>query len=132
MSAWALDNDRAWHHASSRVKPRLAPGCAWRAAAELDPVVQPVGPILPELNGHGDETIACPVGRARYGPDRELGHVERDRLLEGHAAFERRRLLAGPGADLGEPGAGREIGVGRRVLDPLDRPAQPHLAVEGL
>ena len=48
------------------------------------------------------------------------------------AAFQRRGLLAGPGADLGEARAGGEIGVGLRILDPLDRPAQPHLPVERL
>ena len=41
-----------------------------------------------------------------------FGGVDGDRFLEGEAAFERRGLLARPGADLRLFGAGGEIGVG--------------------
>ncbi len=60
-------------------------------------------------------------------PMRELGGVERDRLLEGQPAFQRRRLLAGPGADLRQPRAGGVIGVGLGAETALDRAAQAHL-----
>src|SRR5579862_1830563 len=97
-------------YATSRIKPRLAPWLPFAAAAKHDAVIQPIGPVLPELDGQRLEPIARPVGRARDRPHRKLGHGKRDRLLEGRPAFERGRLLARPGADLSEPRAGREIG----------------------
>src|SRR5215510_1088277 len=114
---------------NSRIEPRLAPRRAERVADEFDPVVQAERPVLPELDGQRLEAVAGPIWRPRNRSDRELGGIERDRLLEGVPALERRRLLAGPGADLGEARAGGEIGVGLGILYPLHRTAQPHLPV---
>src|SRR5262245_6123389 len=86
-----------------RVEPGRVPWCARRLATEFDPVVQPVRPVVPELDDERQQTIAGPLRRPWNGPQREPGGVERDRLLQGVAAFERRRLRARPGADLGEP-----------------------------
>src|SRR5712691_7825906 len=119
-------------HASSRIEPRLAPRRARRLAGELDPVVQPEWPVLPELDQERRQAVAGPIRRPRYGSDGELGGEERDRLLERVATLERRRLLAGPSADLGEARAGGEIGIGLRIVDPGDRTAQPHLPVRRL
>src|SRR5262252_2836156 len=128
MSAW-FTLAHGWDGVS-RIKPHLAPRRAGRVAAELHPVVQPERPVLPELDLHRLQPVAGPVRRPRDGSHYELGGDERDRLLESVAALERRRLLAGPGADLGEARAGGEIGVGLRVGDALDRAAQPHLPVQ--
>ena len=98
-------------HASSRVEPRLAPRCASVLAAELDAVVQPVGPILPEFHRQRQQTIARPVRRPWNRSNGEFRRRERDRLLEGEAAFERRRLLARPGADLRQARTGGEISI---------------------
>ncbi len=67
--------------------------------------------------------------RPRDGADREFGGVERDRLLQGMAALERRRLLAGPGPDLREAWAGRKIGIGLGITDPRHRAPQPDLPI---
>src|SRR5215469_18953340 len=109
-------------YASSRIEPRLAPWLALAAAVENDSVVQPIGTVLPELDHQRLEPIARPVGGARNRSDRKLCHVEGDRLLEGHTAFERGRLLARPGPDLGKPRAGGEIGIRLGISHALDRP----------
>src|SRR5580700_11748053 len=116
----------------SGIKPGLAPGLAGSAAAELDPIVQPIGPILPEFDGERQQAEARPVRRPRNCANREFRHVDRDRLLEGHPAFERSRLPAGPGADLGEARAGGEIRVGDVVLHALERAAQANLSAQAL
>src|SRR5712692_4702332 len=116
-------------HDSSRIEPRLAPRRVQRVAAEFDPVMQPERPVLPELDQERPEAIAGPIRRSWYGANHEFRGEERDRLLEGVATLERCRLLAGPGADLGEARAGGEISIGLGILDALDRAAQPHLPV---
>ena len=83
---------------SSRIKPRLAPGLTENCTAELDPIMQPEPPILPELHDQGQEAIAGPIRRSRNGTSRGFRSVERNRPLEGVAA--RAGRTAGPGADL--------------------------------
>src|SRR3982075_969692 len=119
-------------YVSSRVKARLAPWRAGGLAAKFDPIVQPERAVVPELDGQRNQTVAGPMRRPRDRSDGEFCRVERDRLLEGVAALERRRLLAGPGADLRQARTGREIAVGLAVVDPLDRAAQADLAVQRL
>src|SRR5215475_8045514 len=87
-------------------------------------------PVMPELDRQREEAIAGPIRRAWNRSHRVFRGVERDRLLEGVAALERRRLLAGPGADLGKAGPGGEVGIGLLVVDSRDRAAQPHLPVQ--
>ena len=71
-----------------------------------------------------------PSLRARHFPDDVLGGDLGDRLFEGKTAFQRLRLLAGPGSDLGLFRPGREIGVGlrfahrRHLAADADLPAQ--------
>jgi len=79
---------------SSRIKPRLAPGLTESCAAELDPIMQPERPILPELHDQGQEAIAGPIRRSRNGTSHEFRSVERNRPLEGVAALERSGRLA--------------------------------------
>jgi hypothetical protein len=55
-----------------------------------------------------------------------------DALEQGIAVGERARLLGGMGADLADPGAGGEIGVGLAVVDHLDRAAHADLAAQRL
>src|SRR5262245_53369561 len=105
LHAWFL---RSW------IDPHLAPWRARRAAAEFNAVVQTIRSILPEFDDRRNEAITNPIGRTWNRSNRELRHRRRDRLLECHAAFERRRLLARPGADLREARPGREVGVGDR------------------
>src|SRR5260370_21868755 len=89
-----------------RIKPRLAPRRAGCVAGELDPVMQAERPVLPELHDQGLQAVAGPIRRSWDRSDRKFRRGQRDRLLEGVTAFERRRLLARPGADLGEARAG--------------------------
>ena len=97
-------------------------------AAEFDPVMEPIGPVVPEFHHARDHAVADPERRPRHRAHGEFRAVKRDRLLEGEPALERPRLLAGPGADLGGARAAGEIGIGFRGADRLHRPAQPHLA----
>jgi hypothetical protein len=73
---------------------------------------------------------------ARFGSrdvaDGVLRGIERDRLLEGEAAFQRCRLLARPGANLRLLGAGGEVGVGLSFGDTIDGTAHTHLPVHRL
>src|SRR3954447_1802681 len=104
-----------------RIQPRLLPALA--ASRELDPVVKPEGPVLPELERDRNNAEAGPVGRARHLADRVLRGIEGYRLFEGEAALERARLLARPGADAAIARTTREIGVSLVVADPGHRPA---------
>src|SRR5215471_15837553 len=118
--------------APSRVEQRPAPGRRQRLAPEFQTVVQPKRAGTPELEGERDDAVSGPVGRTGNRADVEPGGVERHRFFERVAALERRGLLARPGADLGEPRAGREIGVRLSVVDDFDAAAQAHLAAERL
>src|SRR5262249_33507116 len=100
----------------SRIEPRLLPGRLERFAPELDPVMQPEWPVLPELDQEWPEAIAGPIRRPWNRPNGKLCGVKRDRLLERMRALERCRLLAGPGADLGEARARRKIGISFRIV----------------
>src|SRR5438067_13634682 len=118
--------------ASSGIEQRLAPRRGRSAAAKFQAIVKPERPGAPKLDDERHDAIARPIGRAGNGADIELGGVERHRLFECVPALERRGLLARPGADLGEPRPGREIGVGLRILDFFDAATQTYLAGEGL
>ena len=87
-------------------------------------------PLLPEFDLLRHNTEARPIRRSRHRADGELRGVERDCLLEGESAFERRGLLAGPGADLRHARARGVIGIGLRIRDVLDDAAQPDLALQ--
>src|SRR6266511_6220406 len=91
-----------------RVEPRLAPGRVEPLAAEFEPIMQPERPLVPELDQERPQAVAGPVRRSRDRPEGKFRGVERDRFLEGMATLERRRLLAGPGADLGKARADRK------------------------
>src|SRR5215471_7347245 len=107
----------------SRIKPRLGPRAARSVAPKLDAVVQAEWTVVPELDCVRHHPIAAPEGRPRNRADDVFRGVAGDRLFEGKPAFERRRLAARPGTDLGKPRSGRVIGVRFRVGDRLDRPA---------
>src|SRR5262245_62776458 len=89
-------------------------------------------PLSPELDHEWSQAIAGPVWRSGNRTDCEFRGVKRNRLLEGVGALERRRLLAGPGTDLGEPRPRREISISFRIFDSLHRAAQPHLPIDRL
>src|SRR5437868_1584518 len=95
-------------------------------------VVQAERPVLPELDTLGQHAVARPVWRARHRivaePLRHLG----DALLQELAIVDRPRLVGRPSADLAEPRAGREIGVGFGVADALDSPLDAHLTAQRL
>src|SRR6516225_2855628 len=92
--------------------------------------MQPEWPLVPEFHHGGHDAVADPEWRSRHRPDGELGGFERDRLFEGVTAFERGRLPARPGADLGGARAAREIGVGLRRINGYDLAAQADLAAQ--
>src|SRR3954469_5242798 len=96
----------------SRIEPRLAPRLVGQLAAEFNAVVQPERPVVPELEAGGRYSPAAPARRPRHVADDVSGGDFGDRLLEGKAAFQRLRLLAGPGADLRLLRPGGEIGAG--------------------
>src|ERR1043165_768590 len=84
-----------------RIEPRLQPWSVGSVAAEFDAVVQPERAVVPELELRGMDAPAAPAGRAWHLADDVFGRDHGNRLLEGKAAFQRLRLFAGPGADLG-------------------------------
>src|SRR3981189_3554040 len=86
---------------NSGIKPRLGPWLIQRIAAEFDAVVQTERAVVPEFEPQWRDAPAAPARRARPLADNVPGGDLGDRLLKGKAAFQRLRLLAGPGADLG-------------------------------
>src|SRR6267154_72113 len=84
-------------------------------------------PVMPELETPGGNPPAAPAGRPRYFADDVFGGDQRDRLLERKTALQRLRLLAGPGADLGLFGPGREIGIGLGIGHRRHVAADAHL-----
>src|SRR6185312_13483452 len=122
----ALDRARR-----SGVKPRFAPRRAALGAAELDALVQPEWAVLPEFDGHWNDPKPRPIRRPGHAADGIFGGIARDGLLEGKPAFEWRRLIAGPGADLREPRAAGIVGISFGVGDALDRTAKAHLPGAG-
>src|SRR6478752_10042911 len=116
----------------SRIKPRLHPRRIERRAAELDAVVQAERPVVPELDQHRHDAVTGPARRPRHAADGVFGGIKRHRLFEGEAAFERKGLLAGPGADLRLLRAGGEIGVRFGIGDGFGRAADTDLPVERL
>src|SRR5439155_26586980 len=79
---------------ASGIEPPLGPRLGRRVAAEFDTVVQAERAVVPELETLGVNAPAAPAGRARHFADDVPGGDQRDRLLEGKAAFQRLRLLA--------------------------------------
>src|SRR4030088_2259712 len=86
--------------------------------------------VVPEFETRRGNAPAAPPGRARHFADHVFGGDQRDRLLEGKAALQRLRLLAGPGADLrllrprGEIGVGFLIAHRRHIAADADLTAQ--------
>src|SRR5690349_8613012 len=80
----------------SWIHPHLVPRRAERCAAKLHAIMQAERPVVPELHAERHDAVAGPVWRARHGADRMFGGLQRDRFLEGKAAFQRTRLLARP------------------------------------
>src|SRR5438105_15433518 len=93
------------------IKPGLGPWLARRRAAKFEAVVQAKRPVVPEFELCGHDPPAAPSLRARHFHDDVLGGDLGDRLFEGKTAFQRLRLLAGPGSDMGLFRPGLEIGV---------------------
>ena len=82
----------AGHTLSSRIKPRLAPRRARPLAAELDAVVQPERPVLPELDAHWNDSKTRPVRRPR--------HACRSRTWRCRARSPSRRRAGFPAATI--------------------------------
>src|SRR5882757_3863486 len=82
------------------IKPRLGPRLIRRIAAEFDAVVQAERAVVPEFETRWLNAPAAPARRPRHLADDVFGRDFCNCLLEGKAAFQRLRLLAGPGADL--------------------------------
>src|ERR1700731_309724 len=94
--------------------------------------MEPKRSLLPELDLLRRHAIARPMRRPRHRADGELSGVDRDRFLEGHAALERGRLFARPGADLRHARARSEISVGVCGRNRLDMAARAYLALQRL
>ncbi len=90
----------------------FGPGLIRGRAAEFDTVVQAERAVVPEFEPQRGDAPAAPARRPRHLADEIFGAEFRNRLFEGKAAFQRLRLLAGPGPDLGLFRPGREISVG--------------------
>src|SRR5690606_7672110 len=113
----------------SGVKPCLAP-CAAFLASEEHAVVQPERPVVPELDGSGNDAEAGPVGRAGYFADGEFGRVFGDGLFQSETGFERPRLFRRPGSDAASARARGEIGVRLILAHYLHGTADAHLPAQ--
>src|SRR5262245_27878038 len=99
------------------IKPHFRPRLTRRIAAKFDAVVQADRAVVPEFEAHRIDLPAVPAARARHLAERVFGGELGDRLLEGVAAFQRLRLLAGARTDLRLLRPCGEIGVGLGVGD---------------
>src|SRR6266542_2272540 len=86
--------------ASSGIERSGRPRRVGRGPSIFQPVVQAERAVLPELDQQGFQAEARPVRRPRYLADDMPGGVLGDALLQGEPAFQRPRLVRGPGADL--------------------------------
>src|SRR5215208_4177680 len=84
----------------SRIEPRLDPWRAQVIAPEMDAVMQPERPVMPELHDERNDTVAAPIRGAGHGADDIFCGESADRLFEREPVLQGRRLPAGPGADL--------------------------------
>src|SRR5436189_1906648 len=109
---WMAGTSPAMTVCGLRIEPHLAPGLAGGVATEFDAVVQAERAVVPELEAQRIDPPATPASRPRHLADHVFGRYLCNRLLEGKAALQRLRLLAGPGADLGLLRPRREIRVG--------------------
>src|SRR5690348_14742761 len=93
------------------------------------PVVQPVGAPLPELDLGGNQALAAPVRRAR----RRLAVAAfclRRGVLEERPAGDARGLGGGPGGEAAARRTGGEVGVGLGRARLFRRAVDAHLALE--
>jgi len=103
---------------------------AGAGAAVDDAVMQAERSVMPEFELRRGDPPAAPARRPRHLANDVLGGDGRDRLFEGKAAFQRLRLLGGPGPDLrlfwarGKIGVGFGFGDRRHVAADPDLPAQ--------
>src|SRR5271157_6473387 len=93
----------------SRKEPFAAPSVA--LANKQPAVVQSRGALLPEFDPLRNHTKAGPVGRSGHLVRAEAIGKILDPTLEFGTAFERTRLIRGPGADLAVARPRGEIGV---------------------
>src|SRR5579871_6356070 len=102
--------DRRFRPPRSRKKPLPAP---WTLAGPAigQPVVQAEGPVAPEFDLVGADTIARPIIRPGHLGEGEAGRIFGDFFLEGPASLHRPGLGRGPSADLAVLGPGGEISV---------------------
>src|SRR6188472_1226172 len=73
----------------SRIHAHFGPRLAQTRAPELDAIVEAEGPVVPEFDRDRHDPIPGPVRRTRHRAKGVLRGVDRDRLLEREAAFER-------------------------------------------
>src|SRR5271169_517973 len=112
----------------SRKEPLAAPSVA--LAHKQPAVVQPRGALLPEFDASGNYAKAGPIGRSRHLVRAEAIGKILDPTLEFGTAFERTRLIRGPGADLAVARPRGEIGVRLVGCHRLDRPFDPYLSAQ--
>src|SRR5258708_11718695 len=112
------------------ITPRLGRWLIRPRAAEFDAVVQAERAVVPELELGRRTAPAAPARRARYFADDVLGRDLCNRLFERKTAFQRLRLLRGPGADLRLFGPSGKIGIGFGFADLPHEPADPDLPAQ--
>src|SRR5262249_50973910 len=106
-------------------------GPAGSLAAVAQPVVQPVGPALPELHDVVPEPVAAP--EAGHGHGRARGPAllhPRVTVVEHGARGDHRRLPACPRAELGGVRAGMEVWLALALGQGRDRALDDHLATQ--
>src|SRR6185295_15711863 len=104
-------------------------GPALALPAIEEPVVQPIGAPLPELDGLRDEPVSAPVRRPRR-MIAELKLLFCEQFLQNRAAGHPLALRRGPGREARAERPARIVGVGILRADFLDRALDPHLALE--
>src|SRR5882672_2003908 len=108
-------------------KPR--PGPAGTVARITQPIMQPRGPSLPELENRWADAVSAPKRRSAGVRPMAQAHLRGSREQPG-AARDLLALRRGPRADAACQGAAAEVGVGLVARNAPDGPLDAHLAFE--
>src|SRR4051812_15643187 len=116
LRRWRSPRARNGRYAPRRFSPwswveqPFAPALA--SPNEQSALVQPVGPVTPELDAFRHDAISAPMRRARDVLPLEPRLQFFEPALKDCSSVESARLVRSPSAELRIAGTGREIGIG--------------------